>query len=51
MQEIERLSADRSIEAIFVEASGVSEPSSIAGAFVNYEEMSQNTRVYLTAVV
>lgn len=51
MNEIERLSADRSIEAIFVEASGVSEPSSIAGAFVNYEEMSPDTRVYLKAVV
>lgn len=33
MAEIERLSADRSIEAIFVEASGISEPSSIAELF------------------
>ncbi|MCR5153445.1 MAG: GTP-binding protein [Lachnospiraceae bacterium] len=51
MAEIERLSEDRSIEAIFVEASGISEPSSIAGAFVNYEEMTENTRVYLKSVV
>jgi G3E family GTPase len=51
MREIERLSADRSIEAIFVEASGISEPSSIAGAFLNYEEMTEDTRVYLKAVV
>ncbi|MCR4745122.1 MAG: GTP-binding protein [Lachnospiraceae bacterium] len=51
MDEIERLSEDRSIEAIFVEASGISEPSSIAGAFINYEEMSPDTRVYLKAVV
>ncbi len=50
MEEIERLSNDKSIEAIFVEASGISEPSSIAGAFVNYEEMS-DTRVYLKTVV
>lgn len=50
MNEIERLAADSSIEAIFVEASGISEPSSIAGAFVNYEE-STDTRVYLKTVV
>ena len=41
MAEIERLSADKSIEAIFVEASGISEPSSIAGAFLNYESISE----------
>ena len=51
MAEIERLSADKSIEAIFVEASGISEPSSIASAFLNYEEMTEDTRVYLKSVV
>lgn len=51
MAEIERLSSDKSIEAIFVEASGISEPSSIAGAFINYEEMTESTRVYLKTVV
>ncbi len=51
MTEIERLSEDKGIEAIFVEASGISEPSSIAGAFINYEEMIENTRVYLKTVV
>ena len=50
MEQIERLAADKSIEAIFVEASGISEPSSIAGAFVNYEE-STDTQVYLKTVV
>lgn len=50
MTEIERLAADNTIEAIFVEASGISEPSSIAGAFVGYEE-STDTRVYLKTVV
>lgn len=50
MEEIERLAAVSDIEAIFVEASGISEPSSIAGAFVNYEE-STSTRVYLKTVV
>ncbi|MCR4960273.1 MAG: GTP-binding protein [Lachnospiraceae bacterium] len=51
MAEIERLAEDKSIETIFVEASGISEPSSIAGAFVNYEEMTPETRVYLKTVV
>ncbi|MCR4929903.1 MAG: GTP-binding protein [Lachnospiraceae bacterium] len=51
MEEIENLSRDKSIEAIFVEASGISEPSSIAGAFINYEEMTPDTRVYLKSVV
>ncbi len=51
MAEIERLSEDKSIEAVFVEASGISEPSSIAGAFINYEEMTEDTRVYLKTVV
>lgn len=51
MAEIERLAEDKSIEAVFVEASGISEPSSIAGAFLNYEEMTENTRVFLKTVV
>ncbi len=50
MEEIERLSEDEGLEAIFVEASGISEPSSIAGAFVTYEE-STDTRIYLKTVV
>ncbi len=50
MAQIERLSADKSIEAIFVEASGISEPSAIAGAFLNYEEMTPDTRVYLKTI-
>ncbi|MCR4728369.1 MAG: GTP-binding protein [Lachnospiraceae bacterium] len=51
MAEIERLSSDKSIEAIFVEASGISEPSSIAGAFLNYTETTEDTRVYLKTIV
>ncbi|MBO7514175.1 MAG: GTP-binding protein [Lachnospiraceae bacterium] len=51
VDEIERLAADPTIEAIFVEASGISEPSSIAGAIVNYEEMTDDTRVYLKTIV
>ncbi len=50
MEQIERLAEEDGLEAIFVEASGISEPSSIAGAFVNYEE-STDTKVYLKTVV
>lgn len=49
--EIERLSADKKLEAIFVEASGISEPSAIAAAFENYVESNPDTRVYLKTVV
>ena len=48
LAEIERLSADRSIEVVFVEASGISEPSSIAGAFVNYDEVESYSTVQKT---
>ena len=51
MAEIERLSSDKKLEAIFVEASGISEPSSIAAAFENYVESNPDTRVYLKTVV
>lgn len=50
MEQIEKLSEESGLEAIFVEASGISEPSSIAGAFINYEETT-DTKVYLKSVV
>lgn len=49
--EIERLSKLPEIEAIFVEASGISEPSNIAASFVAYQEDHPNTRVYLSSIV
>ncbi len=51
MAEIERLAKDESIEAIFVEASGISEPSSIAAAFMGYAEDTPDTRVFLKTIV
>lgn len=50
MAEIERLAKDETIEAIFVEASGISEPSSIAGAFMMYAEESPDSRVFLKTI-
>lgn len=51
MAEIERLAKDETIEAIFVEASGISEPSSIAGAFMMYAEECPDSRVFLKTIV
>ncbi len=49
--EIERISNLPDIDAVFVEASGISEPSSIAGAFIGYQEDCPDTNVYLSSVV
>lgn len=45
ISEIERISSVSDIEAVFVEASGISEPSSIASAFLGYEEDDPDTNV------
>ncbi len=49
--EIERISQLPDIEAVFVEASGISEPSNIAASFVVYTEDNPDTNVYLSSVV
>jgi G3E family GTPase len=49
--EIERISQLPDIEAVFVEASGISEPSNIAASFVIYTEDNPDTNVYLSSVV
>jgi G3E family GTPase len=49
--EIERISQLPDIEAVFVEASGISEPSNIAASFVIYTEDHPDTNVYLSSVV
>ena len=49
--QIERISHEPEIEAIFVEASGISEPSAIAGSFLAYQEDNPDTNVYLSSIV
>ena len=49
--EIERISKLPDIEAVFVEASGISEPSNIAASFIIYQEDDPDTNVYLSSVV
>lgn len=49
--EIERISNEPDIEAVFVEASGISEPSAIAASFLDYEDERPETNVYLSSIV
>lgn len=49
--EIERISQEPDIEAVFVEASGISEPSAIAGCFIGYQEDNPDANVYLSSIV
>ncbi|QNO17298.1 CobW family GTP-binding protein [Caproicibacterium amylolyticum] len=51
MKEIDRLAGSPEIEAVFVEASGVSNPENIAEGFQVYEEMMPQSPIYLSSVV
>ncbi len=48
--QVEYLAADPAIEAIFVEASGISEPSSIAAAFLGWAAENPDAVVYLSSI-
>ncbi|WMJ88028.1 CobW family GTP-binding protein [Anaerocolumna sp. MB42-C2] len=50
MEQIIELS-NKNIDAILVEASGISDPVSIADAFLAYEETQEDTPVYLDSVI
>ena len=51
MKKIDNLCKDSDFDAIFVEASGISEPSSIAQGFITYEEINPNTNASLKAII
>ena len=51
IQQIEKISAIDSVEVIFVEASGISDPGAVSASFLAYEEDNPDTNVYLTSVV
>ena len=51
MTQIEEISKQKDIEAVFIEASGISDPSSIAEGFLAYEEIKKKTRIYLSSIV
>ena len=51
ISEIERIAKEPDIEAIFVEASGISEPSAIASCFLGCEEDDPDINFYLSSIV
>ena len=51
LQQVEKISEDDSIETVFVEASGISDPGAIAASFLAYEEEQGDTNVYLSNIV
>lgn len=51
LKQVEKISNDDSIETVFVEASGISDPGAIAASFLAYEEEKSDTNVYLSNIV
>lgn len=51
MTQVEILSSDPDVDAILVEASGISNPASIAEAFLAYQEIHPESNVYLNSIV
>ena len=51
IQQIEKISRLDSVEIVFVEASGISDPGAVSASFLAYEEDNPDTNVYLTSVV
>ena len=48
---MEKISDNDSIEAVFVEASGISDPGAIAASFLAFEDDKPDTNVYLSNIV
>ena len=51
IKQIEKISGLDSVEVVFVEASGISDPGAVSASFLAYEEDNPDTNVYLTSVV
>ena len=51
MKQIDEIAMDKNIDRILVEASGISDPSSIAAGFIAYQEMGLCRNAYLDSVV
>ncbi len=51
IKQIEKISQIDSVEVIFVEASGISDPGAVSASFLAYEADNPETNVYLTSVV
>ena len=51
INQIEKISNLDSVDVVFVEASGISDPGAVSASFLAYEEDNPDTNVYLTSVV
>ncbi len=51
IEQVEKISKLDSIEVVFVEASGISDPGAVSASFLAYEEDNPKTNVYLTSIV
>ncbi len=51
IKQIEKISDLDSVDVVFVEASGISDPGAVSASFLAYEEDNPETNVYLTSVV
>lgn len=51
IQQIEKISNPDTVDVVFVEASGISDPDAVNASFLSYEEDNLKTKVYLTSVV
>ena len=51
IQQIEKISNPDTVDVVFVEASGISDPDAVSASFLSYEEDNPKTKVYLTSVV
>ena len=51
IQKMEEISKANTAEAVFVEASGISDPGAIAASFLAYEDDNPETNVYLSSIV
>ncbi len=51
IKQIEKISNLDTVDVVFVEASGISDPGAVSASFLAYEEDNPGTNVYLTSVV
>ena len=51
IEQVEKISKLDSIDVVFVEASGISDPGAVSASFLAYEDDNPKTNVYLTSIV
>lgn len=51
IQQLEKISNPDTVDVVFVEVSGISDPGAVNASFLSYEEDNPKTKVYLTSVV